>query len=75
MIFHTFTLGDVEDPDIYAAGPMLDWQRTEKGKWVMEHGQDLTYTIHPDMNTFGYKVTIKGYLNQEDEVYYTLKYQ
>ena len=75
MIFYQFTLGDVEDPDIYAAGPMLEWQKTEHGRWVMEHGVDLTYNIYPDPNAFGYKVTIRGNLDQDDEVYYTLKYR
>ena len=75
MIFHTFTLGDVEDPDIYAAAPMFEWQKTEKGQWVMDHCNDLSYSIRPDIHSFGYKVTITGDLNLEDEVYYTLKYQ
>jgi hypothetical protein len=75
MIFHQFQLGDVEDPDIYAAQPIWEWQQTEKGRWVMEHGLELTYSIHPDMQYFGYKVSITGSLNQDDEVYYTLKYQ
>jgi len=75
MIFHQFNLGDVEDPDIYAAQPIWEWQQTEKGKWVMEHGTDLTYAIHPDVYSYGYKVSITGLLNSEDEVYYTLKYQ
>ena len=33
---HTFNMGDVEDPEIYVAGPLFDWQQTEKGKWIME---------------------------------------
>ena len=75
MIFHQFNLGDVEDPDIYAAHPMWEWQQTEKGRWVMEHGLELAYSIHPDVHNFGYKVSITGSLNQDDEVYYTLKYR
>lgn len=75
MIFHQFNLGDVEDPDIYAAQSLWEWQQTEKGQWVMEHGIELAYTTHPDINSYGYKVSITGFLNSEDEVYYTLKYQ
>ena len=75
MIFHSFILHDAEDPDIYAAGPILDWQKTEKGQWVMRHGQALTYEINPDINTLGYRITIRGCLKSEDEVYYTLKYR
>lgn len=75
MIFHQFNLGDVEDPDIYAAQPIWEWQQTEKGKWVMEHGIELAYIVNPDSTTLGYKICITGLLNSEDEVYYTLKYQ
>jgi hypothetical protein len=68
-------MGDVEDPEIYAAQPIWDWQQTDKGHWVMEHGSDLTFDIHSNFDSFGYKVTIRGRLDPENEVYYTLKYQ
>ena len=75
MILHQFSLGDVEDPDIYAAQPLWEWQQTEKGKWVMEHGHGLTYTIQPSFVTYGYTVTVVGDLNPEDKTYFTLKYK
>lgn len=75
MIFYEFTLGDVEDPDIYAAGPILEWQKTDHGQWVMKHGLELAFNIQPGIDVFGYKVTITGGLNPQDEVYYTLKYK
>lgn len=75
MIFYEFTLGDVADPDIYAAGPIYDWQKTEHGQWVMSHCKDLTYQIYQDFATFGNKVSLHGSLTADDEVYYTLKYK
>jgi hypothetical protein len=33
MILHEFTMGDVEDPYLYAAFPISEWQATEHGKW------------------------------------------
>jgi hypothetical protein len=60
--FHTFTMGDVDDPDIYVAEPIWKWQQTEKGAWVMQHAQDLTYSIGPDHNGFGYRVLVEGAL-------------
>ena len=75
MIFHTFRIGDSEDPDLYAAQPIWEWQQTDHGQWVMKHGQDLTYNIQPDFSSYGYKVSITGGLNSDDEVYYTLKYK
>jgi len=39
-VFHTFRMGDVEDPELYAAPPILEWQKTEQGCWVMAHCPD-----------------------------------
>lgn len=74
VLFHEFRLGDVEDPEIYAAGPILDWEKTEAGQWVMAHAQDPTFQIFPDVECYGYKVSILGKLEERDEVYYRLKY-
>ena len=32
-LLHEFRLGDVEDPEIYAAQPIWEWQQTEAGAW------------------------------------------
>lgn len=37
---HQFTMGDVDDPDLYAAEPLWNWQQSEAGKWVMENAID-----------------------------------
>jgi hypothetical protein len=33
-------MGDVEDPDIYAAQPLWEWQESDAGKFVMEHAKE-----------------------------------
>ena len=33
-------MGDVEDPEIYCAGPIWDWQQTDQGKFIMENAVD-----------------------------------
>jgi hypothetical protein len=75
MIFHKFTLSDVEDPEIYAAGPILDWQKSEMGTWVMEHCSDTAYQITTNYDVYGYQVVIYGNLSDEDATYFTLKYK
>jgi len=60
--FHRFTLGDVEDPEIYAAAPIWEWQQTEQGQWVMEHAHDLTYYQQVNQNIWGYEFVIRGTL-------------
>lgn len=57
-LVHRFSLSDVEDPELYAALPISEWQQTEKGKWVMQHGLDPTYHIHADYLNYGYQVAI-----------------
>ena len=35
IVVHTFQMGDVDDPDLYAAEPLYQWQQSDQGKWVM----------------------------------------
>jgi hypothetical protein len=45
---HEFNLGDVEDPDLYAAEPIMAWQNTEAGQWVMQHSNDTVWQRNND---------------------------
>ena len=60
ITFHRFNMGDVEDVDVYAAQPILEWQQTEQGQWVMENAHNLTYHTRPDQMRWGYDVAIRG---------------
>ena len=76
MILHSFAMGDVEDPYVYAGFPIGEWQQTEMGKWVMEHvTEPPQFHIEPDVRNFGYRVVITGNLDPEAETYFTLKYR
>lgn len=76
MILHEFTMGDCEDPYLYAAQPIYEWQQTEHGKWVMENVvEPPVFHIQPDARTFGQRVVITGKLNPEAETYFRLKYK
>ena len=38
IVVHQFYMGDVEDPDIYAAEPIWNWEKSEQGqflKWIL----------------------------------------
>lgn len=60
---HEFSLGDVEDPDLYAAEPLINWEKSEQGQWVMKNACD-TPTWHrlADPSTYGYKYQIRAKL-------------
>jgi hypothetical protein len=59
IVVHEFTMGDVEDPDLYAGQPLYEWQNSEFGQWCMKNAADTpTWHRHADPVTYGYKYTI-----------------
>jgi hypothetical protein len=60
IVVHTFRIGDVEDPDIYAAEPILDWEKGEVGRFVMKHAveNNITWQRELDFETYGYRYAI-----------------
>lgn len=61
MVVHTFQMGDVDDPDLYAAQPLYEWQQSEFGQWVMKNAADTpTWYRLADPMTFGYKYQIRA---------------
>ena len=73
---HTIQMGDVEDPDLFVAAPIYEWQQTEKGKYIMENSMPAPMWVrHVNHMTYGYEYTIKAYLTPEKLTYYRLKYE
>ena len=63
IIVHQFMMGDVEDPDLYAAEPLIKWQESESGKWIMKNASDTpTWYRMADPTTYGYKYQIRAKL-------------
>jgi hypothetical protein len=59
IVVHKFTMGDVEDPDLYAAEPLWNWQQSEAGKWVMENALDTPeWHRHADAVSWGHSYTV-----------------
>lgn len=76
LVAHTFSMGDVEDVDIYVADPIYQWQQTDNGKFIMERALETpTYQTSLDHEKFGYKVAIIAVLSGADATFYTLKNQ
>ena len=72
---HEFGMGDVEDPDIYAAGPVWDWQQSESGQWVTAHAVEQPYWIrNVDYNTYGHQYRIMARLSEQDRTFFKLKW-
>ena len=71
---HSFSMGDVEDPDIYVAHPIYEWQQTDHGKWVMKNGRDPQYHINADPISYGYKIVITAHITAKRWTEYCLRF-
>jgi hypothetical protein len=75
VVVHRFSMGDVEDPDLYAGQPIIEWQRSEKGAWVMEHAvESPIWHRMVDHASFGYSYVIRAKLKDIDYTFYQLKW-
>ena len=72
-IVHKFTMGDVDDVEVYIASPIYEWQQTEHGQWVMKNGKDPQYHINADPVTFGYQVLITAHITPKRWTEYILR--
>jgi hypothetical protein len=66
-------MADVEDPELYAAEPIYQWQQTPAGKFCMEKATDLEFHTYIDHMTMGYKVAITGYITEKHATFLALK--
>lgn len=68
-------MGDTEDPEIYAAEPLLAWQKSPAGSWAMANCLTTPeWNLVPDHCNFGYTVIITGRMTEENYTFYRLKY-
>ena len=73
---HAFTMGDVEDPDLYAAQPISEWQDSEAGKFIMAHAVDKPYWIRQiDHSSYGYQYKIMARLSEQNQTFFKLKFE
>ena len=75
VVVHRFRMGDVEDPDLYAAQPLWEWQQSEMGVWVMERAVD-TPEWHRQMDPIQYhtQYAVVAKLKDIDYTFWTLKW-
>jgi hypothetical protein len=72
---HEFFIGDVEDPDIYAAEPVWTWQRSELGQWVTTHVVgEIYWTRAADYASYGFRYRIMARLSEQNQTFFKLKW-
>ena len=70
-----FTMGDVDNFEIYVAEPLYKWEKSEPGQWVMANSSEVPYwTSRWDLNSYGTRVSIIAELKEEDATYFNLKW-
>ena len=75
IVVHSFTMGDVEDPDLYAAEPMIEWEKSDQGQWIMKNAADTpTWHRMADHVTYGYKYQIRAKLTGPALTEWLLRY-
>jgi hypothetical protein len=67
-------MGDVEDPELYAALPLGEFMATEKGQWIRNNCRDPQYIIRPDPSTYGNRVIVYGEVEDKSAVEYILRW-
>ena len=76
IVVHEFAMGDVEDPDLYAAQPLSEWQDSEAGKFVMAHAVEIPYWIRQvDYNSYGHRYVIVARMRESDQTFFKLKFE
>jgi hypothetical protein len=72
---HEFAVGDVEDPVLYAGEPLLTWQNSAAGEWIMANAEKRPYWVKDlDSSTYMYRFRIMARLSETNETFFRLKY-
>ena len=75
IVVHSFIMGDVEDPDLYAAEPLYNWQQSPIGQWVMERAIETpVWHRMADPINWGHKYLITATFQEKHITEYYLKF-
>jgi hypothetical protein len=75
VVVHRFRMGDVEDPDLYAAQPLWEWQESEMGKWIIDKAVDTPeWRRNPCGHTLTVDYAVIAKLKDVDYTFWQLKW-
>lgn len=76
VVVHKFSVGDVADPEIYAADPIYKWEKSEVGQWVMQNAVETPVFIKSkNFEYYSQEFVIMAKLSPEKYTYWKLKYE
>lgn len=74
-IVHSIVLHEIGDPELFAAPSILEWEKTEKGRWLMANSyKQMEYQVVTDASVYAQRVVIYAWLTEEDYTFYQLKW-
>lgn len=74
-IVYNCSLNDVEDPMVYAAQYIHEWENSEQGKWVKENAYEPpVWNVAYEIDKFGHSVRVRATLTPEKYTFWKLKY-
>lgn len=75
VIVHEFQVSDVEDPVLYAAQPLYEWEHSEQGQWVMTHAVEkpMWHRLHI-VDSYYNKFIIEAKFTDKDYTFWQLKW-
>ena len=66
VVVHRIRMGDVEDPDLYVAQPIWEWQNSKQGKFIMENSVETpSWHRYNSMFDFGWTYAIVAELDSK----------
>jgi hypothetical protein len=75
LVVHSFTVAEFGDPVLRAAGPLLDWEHSEAGAWVMAHAVETPWWSRQlDVSGYSHRFSIIARLSEPDQTFFKLKY-
>jgi hypothetical protein len=75
VVVYRFNIGDVDDPNLYAAEPLYQWEKSEPGQFVMEHAiEQPIWRAQTDTYNYGYQCIIVAELEKKKLAEFYLKW-
>lgn len=75
IVVHRFKVGDVDEPDIYAASGLWEWQNSPQGEFIIANAVETpTWYKQAGTEFYGYSYAITAKLEKSKLVEYYLKW-
>lgn len=76
VVVHRFSVGDTEDPDLYAAQPLYEWEQSEQGQFIMNNAiNQPQWQRQIDHQMFGFRYVIIAELESKKLSEYLLRFK